>query len=120
VVRITFIGLAIGAALVLAACAGGASTAPSGGPGASAPAGGGLAVTIKSFVLPSVEAQVGQQITWTNEDSVGHTVTTDDGSIDGTVSGNGGTYSTAFATAGTYPYHCRIHPTMTGTITITG
>jgi plastocyanin len=30
-----------------------------------------------------------------------------------------GTYEHAFATAGTYPYHCGIHPTMRGTITVT-
>ena len=31
----------------------------------------------------------------------------------------GGTFEHTFATAGTYAYHCSIHPTMRGTITVT-
>jgi plastocyanin len=47
-----------------------------------------------------------------------HTVTADDVSF---LSGNlnpGGTFEHTFAAAGTYPYHCSIHPTMRGTITV--
>ena len=38
------------------------------------------------------------------------------------VSGNiipGRTFEQTFSTAGTFPYHCSIHPTMRGTITVT-
>jgi len=48
-----------------------------------------------------------------------HTVTAEDNSF---LSGNmipGSTFEQTFATAGTYPYHCSIHPTMRGTITVT-
>lgn len=47
-----------------------------------------------------------------------HTITADDNSF---ASGNltpGRTFERTFATAGTYPYHCSIHPTMRGTITV--
>jgi plastocyanin len=32
--------------------------------------------------------------------------------------GNGGTYSHTFACLGTYPYHCSIHPSMHGSVTV--
>lgn len=109
--------------LALAACSSSASTAPSAGASAepsaaaSAPAAGGTDVTIENSTLPEVSAAVGDTVTWTNADSLPHTVTADDGSFDGDVAA-GGTFSQAFATAGTFAYHCEIHPSMTGTITI--
>jgi plastocyanin len=30
----------------------------------------------------------------------------------------GGTFSMTFPTAGTFPYHCGIHPNMVGTVTV--
>jgi plastocyanin len=57
-------------------------------------------------------------ITWTNNDGVAHTVTSNTGLFDsGTISANG-TYSHMFATAGTYPYHCTIHPSMTASVIV--
>jgi len=51
-------------------------------------------------------------------DAVTHTVTSDNAAWD---SGNipaGGTFKFTFTTAGTFPYHCTIHPGMTGTIIV--
>lgn len=122
--------LVITGALVAAACAGAASTAPSNAPGAGAPStepapstapepgGAGIAASIKGFTLPDVTAAVGQEITWTNDDAAPHTVTTDDGAVDGRVAGGGGTFSHTFDAAGTYPYHCALHPSMKATIII--
>jgi plastocyanin len=120
-------GLVVAASLVLAACGGAASPAASAAPSAapepsrapaSGPTTGGVAVTIEGFILPEVTAAVGQEVTWTNADSTGHTVTLDDGLFDEPIAGGGGTVSNAFDTAGTFAYHCKIHPSMTGTITI--
>jgi len=33
--------------------------------------------------------------------------------------GSGASFTFVFTAAGTYPYHCSIHPNMVGTITIT-
>ena len=47
-----------------------------------------------------------------------HTITADDNSF---ISGNiapAGTFEHTFVTTGTYPYHCGIHSTMRGTITV--
>jgi plastocyanin len=57
-------------------------------------------------------------ITWTNKDGVAHTVTSNTGLFDsGTINPNA-TYSHLFATAGTYPYHCTIHPSMTASVVV--
>ncbi|SYZ73521.1 exported hypothetical protein [Candidatus Zixiibacteriota bacterium] len=80
------------------------------------------AVTISGFAFnpSSTTVKMGTTVTWTNNDAVTHTVTSDDGKF--TSSGNlgqGAKYSYTFNTAGSYPYHCSIHPSMTGTITVT-
>jgi hypothetical protein len=57
-------------------------------------------------------------VTWTNGDGVGHTATADGGSFDTGTIGGGGSDSVTFSTAGTFAYHCTIHPAMTGTISV--
>jgi plastocyanin len=62
---------------------------------------------------------VGTTVTWTNSDGVTHTVTDDAASpaFDVSVSA-GGSASFLFQTVGAIHYHCKIHPTMVGTITV--
>ena len=122
------IPLTAAALLVLSACSSSASTpaptaAPTAAPSAAASAGGGAAgaVAIKNFKFDpaTATAKIGGSVTWTNGDSTAHTVTFDDPSM--TSSGDinaAGTFSATFAAAGTYAYHCKIHPTMTGTVTV--
>jgi plastocyanin len=123
--------------LALAACSGSdgatdapatvAATAPA---EASAPAEGGCAtsseagavtVTIADFAYEPAEAEasVGETVSWTNEDAAGHTATLDDGGCDTGTIGGGSSGALVFNAAGTFAYHCTIHPTMTGTITVT-
>ena len=73
-----------------------------------------------SFSPASATAKVGQTVAWTNSDTLTHTATEDNGTFD-TGGVNPGTASAPIAMpkAGTFPYHCSIHPTMTGTLTIT-
>lgn len=68
---------------------------------------------------PSViTISAGTTITWTNKDAVTHTVTSDNGLFDsGSITGNS-TYSRQFQSAGTYPYHCTPHPSMTATVIV--
>jgi plastocyanin len=110
--------LAIIAAFILAACNTPAATnAPTG----AAPAGGGGSVAITNFAFSpaTVTIKAGAAVTWTNNDSVSHTITADDASWDSGSIANGGTFSHTFATAGTFTYHCAIHPSMKGTVTVT-
>ncbi len=75
---------------------------------------------IKDFAFnpASLTVAVGGAATWTNQDTTGHTVTADDGSFDSKTLPNGQTFSQTFSTAGTFAYHCTIHPTMKGTIVV--
>ncbi len=78
-------------------------------------------VSIKNMAFNpgSVSVTTGATVTWTNNDTTIHTVTADDGSFN---SGNiaiGATYSRAFSSAGTFSYHCTIHPEMTGKVVVT-
>ena len=88
------------------------------------PASGAASVTINnlSFAPASITVAKGTKVTWTNQDSVDHTVTADTASSNAPASstfGNGQTYSFTFNTPGTYTYHCSVHPFMTGTVVVT-
>lgn len=111
-------------ALALAACSSGSTAAPSAAASApaatSGPATGGTAVTIANFAFgpESLTIAVGDSVTWTNQDSAGHTVTADDGSFKSGTLATGDTFSQTFSAAGTYAYHCAIHPKMKATIVV--
>jgi plastocyanin len=119
-----FAAMTIAVALAIAACSGSATPAPSAQPSAAqsaaAPAAGGSAVSIANFAFApaSMTVAVGTTVTWTNTDSAGHTVTADDGSFKSDKLGTGATFSQTFTKAGTFAYHCSIHSSMTGTITV--
>jgi plastocyanin len=65
-----------------------------------------------------VTIQVGGKATWLNQDSAPHTATADDGSFDTGTLEQGKLKSETFKEAGTFPYHCTIHPSMHGTIEV--
>jgi plastocyanin len=83
---------------------------------------GGAAVSIVDFAFQpaSVEVAAGSTVTWTNTGQAPHTVTADDGAFDSGQLAPGASFSQTFDTAGTFTYHCNIHPQMTGTIIVTG
>ncbi len=125
-------------AVVAAGCGGsggGYGSGPSmgGGGGPPAPPGPSASVSVAdySFTPNAVTVKVGTTVTWTNSGTADHTVSADDaswgggplagvgGGLYGMGGGAGGSYARTFSTAGTFPYHCAIHPTMTGTVTVT-
>src|SRR5207253_9894245 len=57
-------------------------------------------------------------IRWTNQDTTTHTSTSDSAVWDSGNIATNGSFSFAFDTPGAYPYHCSIHPSMTGTIVV--
>jgi plastocyanin len=70
------------------------------------------------FEPADLSVAVGTTVTWVNEGPSDHTVTADDGSFDSGTITAGSSFANTFDTAGTFTYHCTIHPEMTGTITV--
>jgi plastocyanin len=90
---------------------------------APAAAAGGVTIDMKDikYVPEQATAKVGQTVTWTNSDSVAHTVTKADGPGEDFDSGTiaaGKTYEQKFTEAGTVSYVCTIHPNQTGSIDV--
>jgi len=73
-----------------------------------------------SFQPSSIFVHAGDTVTWHNNDSVDHTVTSNSGDFDSGSISPGGSYSQSFDTAGVYSYHCSIHPNMHGMVIVTG
>jgi plastocyanin len=69
-----------------------------------------------------IEIKVGDTVTWINNDSSPHTVTSssNDGSItfDSDVLRRGEMFSFTFDKEGQYPYLCTLHPSMVGTVVV--
>lgn len=78
-------------------------------------------VTIQGFAFNpgTITVSVGTTITWTNEDAAPHTVTSNDGAFSSGTLGKGQSFVFTFASAGTFNYHCSIHPSMTASIVVT-
>ena len=72
----------------------------------------------KDFSPGELTINVGDTVTWTNDDDSPHTVTADDGQFDSGNMGEGATWSFTFTEAGTYDYKCNYHSSMTATITV--
>lgn len=76
-------------------------------------------VTVENnqFTPPDIQVSPGTTVTWTwSAGASTHNVTFSDG-----VTSNdraSGSYTRTFATAGTFPYSCTLHPGMTGTVTV--
>lgn len=90
------------------------------GSGTNPPAATPNTVSIENFSFNSASLTVpaGTKITWTNNDNVTHTVTADDNSFSSGNLAKGATFSMTFTTAGTYSYHCQIHPMMIAKIVV--
>ena len=76
----------------------------------------------------SLASSTGGTVQWFNDDhntnsygstAVTHNITADDGSFTSGELVAGTSFEATFDTPGTYGYHCSIHPTMKGTVTVT-
>lgn len=83
------------------------------------------------FMPEEVTIKMGGTVVWTHRDGTQkHTVTSDDGAFDSHPEcaspltpindclDDGETFEYTFPTVGTFSYHCKIHPEMTGVVTV--
>lgn len=75
-------------------------------------------VGFDTFGPPAIDVLSGDTVTWMNDSSRKHTVTATDGSFDSGQIPVGDMYGRRFATAGTFAYHCTLHPFMTGEVAV--
>jgi len=115
--RLGYLAVSSAAAVVLA-CGGSSSSVTGMNPTNTTPAPSGN-VTIQdfSFSPETVTVKAGQTVLWTNNGPSPHTATSDSGLWDsqslaapGGGGSPGGTFQFTFMQAGTFPYHCSIHP----------
>ena len=95
--------------------------APSPAPTPSpAPAPTSVEIKMSGFVFVPVTATVavGTMVTWINQDSVPHTITSDTGLFNSGNLAPNASFSYSFTQRGTFAYYCTIHPTMKGKIIV--
>ena len=78
----------------------------------------GVSVADFSFTPASLTIAAGSTVTWKNDGQVTHTATADGTEFDSGNLASGASFAHTFNTKGTFKYHCAIHASMTGTITV--
>ena len=72
-----------------------------------------------AFAPANIVIDAGTTVTWTNYDSAGHTVTSDEGDeLESELLSQTQTFSHTFDTPGEYFYHCEPHSNMHGLVTV--
>lgn len=84
---------------------------------------GSVVIAVEGFTFQpaTVRVDAGGQVTWVNCEPPGtpqHTSTDDGGAWDSGLLETGDTYSFTFPTAGTFTYHCELHPGMTAQVQV--
>jgi plastocyanin len=78
-----------------------------------------VAATFSTFDPPKLEVLAGDVVTWSNVSTRAHTVTADDGvSFDSGRFERGARFSHTFEALGDFPYHCELHPSITGSVRV--
>jgi len=127
--RTALLAVAAAAALPFVSCGGGGGGGVTNPPPPSSGGGGGGAadVTITiiaengnmSFSPNPATLNAGQRVAWRNSAAAIHTATQNGGSFDtGSIDSGATSAAIAMPTAGTFSYHCSLHPAMVGTLTV--
>lgn len=116
----------VGAGLFLAACNGGYGTPSAPSRTEPAPAGsttvtivtGSSTLTNTAFAPNPLTVSIGTTVSWLNNDNATHTSSANDGAWGSSSLAPGSRFNFTFNSAGTFEYHCSIHPNMVGTVVV--
>ena len=86
---------------------------------ASDPASKNVTIAGMQFQPAAIRVNAGEEVTWTNNAAMPHTVTgREDGKLSSSRLNQGSMFSHTFKQPGTYTYYCALHPSMTGTVIV--
>ncbi len=71
-----------------------------------------------AFGTNPLNVAAGSTVVWQNGDNTSHNAIADNGAFTVSSIRSGGQGSFRFASPGSFPYHCGIHPNMVGTIVV--
>jgi plastocyanin len=120
-IRIVYVTLLLAASV---ACGSSSPSTPTPTPTASGSSvsasivAGSTTLTTTAYSPNPITVAVGGTVTWINNDVVAHTSTANGGAWNSGSIAPGGRFPMTFPTAGSFPYHCAIHPGMIGTVTV--
>ena len=79
-----------------------------------------IEVKIDNFTFnpQQITVKAGDTVTWVNHDDIPHTVTSKTALFRSKAMDTDDKFSFTFATPGSFPYFCALHPHMTGTIVV--
>ena len=82
-----------------------------------------VAITDFAFTQANITINLGDTVRWENANAPGgtqHTTTSDTGLWDSGVLAGNQNFTNTFSIVGTFAYHCAIHPSMVGRVTVDG
>ena len=106
-------GLLVLLLVISAGCGGGGATT-----GTTTATGKVVIISDLTFSPATLTIDAGNAVTWTNQEGIIHTVVSDTGLFESGSMVRNATFSHTFNTAGTYTYHCGLHPEMKGTVIV--
>ena len=105
--------------LLAVACGGGGGDTPTTPGGSQNPGPTRITIQGSAFNPSTVQVTPGATVSFTNNDGFDHNVTFTSAAITSVPNFSSGSKSVVMpAAAGSYPFHCTIHPNMTGTVTV--
>ena len=111
--------IACSISLLFLSCSKKSATYGAGGTGTNNNNPNSIAISGMSFPATTT-VKVGSTVTWTNNDQMAHTVTSDDGtSFNSGSIDYGKSFSYTANTVGSFAYHCNFHSNMKATLVVT-
>ncbi|WP_448702707.1 cupredoxin domain-containing protein [Mucilaginibacter sp. AW1-3] len=104
--------LIVTVAIVIYSCSKSSNQPSTDTTGGSTATGASVAIQNFAFVPDTIRIKVGQSVTWKNMDTAPHTATALNGAFGSADLSTNQTFQFIFNTAGTFSYHCTVHPMM--------